>query len=879
MFRYSFRSLVTVYFVHERIRTLLALAGIALGVAVLLAINMSVSSIIAEFRNTLEDLSGKSQLVIRGNGMDIPAGLTGRVAEVKGVGRVSPMIRGDVFYHDPDSRRNGNQPGIRVMMLGFDFLEENVHGNPAVIDYELEFHEGFDRTTLLTRNSHVMVPGEFADRHRIRPGGTLDLTVQGIAREFMVAGIIRHGSLQDLNGGDLVVCDIAAADHWLNNQGRLDQINVILDENAEPDEIRTRLMAVLPDTCLVEKPGAQGFRFESMLAAFRFNLNALGLISLLVGAFLIYSTLNAAMVRRYGEIGTLRAMGVSRRTIHRVFLAEGALLGLVGGLAGLVLGSLIAGGMFHAVSAAVSINFMQLPESELSMDVRMMLKALVLGILFSIIAAWKPAAVASRTQPANTIRGSVNGRSGFRGIRQPVVLGFILLALSFTALFFYTRHPDLVAQYAILSHPVAGYTLVLGFLFAIIFFCGPCLELVCSCLKRGYSRIFGVPGLVAVTGTKAESGKLSLAIGGMLVVLGMALAVTVMVGSFRKTVNLWMNQVLKADLYFSSGIDASGQPNRRLPHDFAGKIRNLAAVDSVDTLRKRKFLVLDRLTWLGVRDFSEARYSADYRDLEGRRPGIMFADARRNAGVIVSETFSRKTGLVRGDTVPLPTPRGVIHPKICGVYYEYSTEQGFIQMDRRLYREYWDDTDLDSIAVFLSKGAEPAAVEGLILEIAGTLNLVPDLRMRRNAELRQFALQAFDRTFRVTHVMELIALLIAMLGVANTLFSRIIDRKPELATLRKIGMSMKRTVRMIMLESSLIGLAGLILGLPLGLLMAWILAKVIMLQSFGWTIQFHVPWPSVFMISGLVYLAAIIAGSFSGQKSEKMISGSSLDFK
>lgn len=238
----------------------------------------------------------------------------------------------------------------------------------------------------------------------------------------------------------------------------------------------------------------------------------------------------------------------------------------------------------------------------------------------------------------------------------------------------------------------------------------------------------------------------------------------------------------------------------------------------------------------------------------------VLALAREERGAVVSEAFSNKQGLGEGDVITIPTPAGARDLKIIAVYTDYSSEQGYVIFDRQLYDEWFGDNLLNSVAVYLDGSVDRDALRGSIRSIATEMEGVPGVVIRSNDELRGFALEAFDQTFAVTHILKVIAILVSILGVTTTLLAQVVDRRQEMATLRYLGATSRRVGRIIGIETGLIIKAGLILGLPAGLILSWILTRFIMLESFGWTIAFAIPWVVVAQVCVIIFLGSLLAG-------------------
>lgn len=838
-----FHALVGSYLRHEAGRTLLTVLGIALGVGVLAAIDLANESAVESFRSTVEDVAGSAQLEVRGNGIGLPPETVARVAAVPGVAGLSPLITGDFLFPAPED----GTATETLTLLGVDLLRSGEPEDRPVRDIRFSLLEGLAIQDFLTRDDLLILTERFARRHSLEPGDAAQFHFAGLPRRMVVGGVVDAGPFADALNGNVAVVDISVADILLRRGGLLDRIDVMAEEGADTEALAARLAALPGPSLLVERPRARSARVDGMLAAFRFNLRALGHISILAGAFLVFNTMSISVLRRRPVIGTLRAMGVRKGEIRGVFLLEGALFGLAGSILGMAGGMVAAGFLLHPLSEAISINFVRVRPSGIIVNTSILMQALFLGVGGSLLAALLPASEAANTPPANTMRRGTEEQGAARWPWRPLVGGLLLALLALPLLL---REPRA-------GLPIGGYIASVLLVGGFAFWARPILALVCTALRRPWALIFGAEGLLAVAATRASLARSTVAVCGLLVSIAMTISVTVMVSSFRTTVTSWMEQVLTADFYIApiaGGADVRTEP---MPPGIAARIAALPGVAAVDPFRSWEATLNGLPVRIGSGDFTVPRFTSRSRD--GRPMPQALGQARENRAAIVSEAFAMKQGLGRGDVISLPTPRGDRALPIEAVYTDYSSEQGFVIFDRGLLLEWFDDHRIDSVTVHLEPGADRAALRAAIGRIAADDDDIPPLSIQANEELRASALSAFDRTFAVTNVLKIIAILVSILGVTTTLLSQVLDRRHEISTLRHLGAWRARIARLILLETVLIVLTGILLGIPAGLMLSWILTRVIMLESFGWTIEFAIPWLLTIQTALIIFLGSLVA--------------------
>jgi predicted secreted hydrolase/ABC-type lipoprotein release transport system permease subunit len=354
-------------------------------------------------------------------------------------------------------------------------------------------------------------------------------------------------------------------------------------------------------------------------------------------------------------------------------------------------------------------------------------------------------------------------------------------------------------------------------------------------------RLLGVEGLLAYANLAGSIPRLSLSVAALALSLSMMVAIAVMVGSFRETVIYWVGQTLQADVYVGPGMHGGG-----IQAGISEEIERAVTVDGdvADVDRYQRTEVPYRGSMIGI-GAGEFRVLLEHGNLMFKDPRDGREALRRAAGtdsVIISESFSIKYGLGPGDVVELPVAAGRARFGIAAVYFDYSSDRGIALMDGSTFRRHYGDFRPSNLSVYLKPGSEPEAVRRRILERAGKDHRV---FVSTNAGLRREILRIFDSTFAVTWALEAIAVAVAMLGVASTLVTLVLERRQELAMLRLIGADAGQVTRMVIIEAALLGAASQLVGLLVGYLLSLLLIYVINVQSFGWTIHRDSPGRSV----------------------------------
>ncbi len=572
-----------------------------------------------------------------------------------------------------------------------------------------------------------------------------------------------------------------------------------------------------------------------------------------MGAFLIYNSVSISVVRRRQDIGIFRSLGVSRGAIRSAFLAEGAILGFIASVIGIGMGYALARTVVRLVSRAVAYHYVRTETTEAELVPLEIVIALLLGTFMSILAALGPAIEASRTEPANVSRrGSGEGvRRRHAGVR--IAQGFGVLVLAAVC---WNLPP-------IREIPIFGFLSGALILAGFALITQPSVELINTILRRFAS---GAECILATSSIAGSPGRSAVAACGLMVGLALVASIGIMTRSFRETVDLWLQQTMRADLYVGPPTQGESGRQASLDINICELLRTVPDVEAVDCFSGRDIVYGDRRITVGGGDLDVFAHYTDLRFLEGDLETII-RECLQEDCVLVSEPLAVHLGLKRGDPIAIPSAGGTFQTRVAGVYYEYSSTLGYITMDRSLYLRLYPDPDLSSVGIYLKKGADPDAAEK---QISALLSPRHRIRLYSNAHLRSEALRVFDETFRVTTALQIIALVVSVLGVATTLLAVITDRRDEIVTLRFIGSRRSRVARVVLIESAVLGLAGSVLGSIAGLLLAQLLIFVINKQSFGWSIQFYPPYDLMVGLALLVFAATLISGWYPARRAGRM---------
>lgn len=829
-------------------RTLLTLLGVALGVAVFVSIRLANHSAMAAFSQTVDAVAGKANLQVMADGEGFDEKLFPRIREVEGVQAAAPVVqayaraattadaKGGVYIKGEHGRFDET-----LLVLGIDLFSEEPFGRydaPKTVDR-------LGAIAFMVDRKAAAITRALAVRRHLKLNDPLVVISGGQPVTLRVRQILDSPELQQAMGGSVVMTDIATAQEVFHRYGKLDRVDLMVDP-ARRGTVQAAIQRILPSHVMVRLPQGRTQQVENMVAAFGMNLTALSFIAMFVSMFLIFNAVSMSVLRRRKEIGILRSLGVTRREMVLLFLTEALALGVVGSAAGLALGTLMAQAALGAVARTITTLYLLVQARNLHLDPWIFVTGFALGVGMSVFSALAPAIEASRTQP------SVTTRQGMLIEAQPLPIGTWTAVGLVTLLL-----AALVALWTVTARAPQG-----GFVSAFLLLIGfslvsPGFTLFCEKLVSPFMRrLTGIEGVLGTRYLKEAVARTSVVVAALMVSVGMMIGLSIMVGSFRKTVNIWVNQTLRGDLYVEPvGRDVTGSATV-LPPEVLRVARSLPEVVGVDTLRALQITYQNRLASVAAIDFAVQEQFGRLQFVNGNGREIL-RRARTQEQVVVSESFAFHFRVKPGDTLTLETPTGPARLPVAGVYYDYSTDAGQVFIDYHLFQKLWKDMRTESLALYLKPGTDPAAARSHFIR---SLRSHVILYVTPNQALRSRVMKIFDQTFSITYALESIAIIVAVLGVISTLTALILQRGREIGILRAVGALRGQIRKMVLVESALLGLIGSLLGCACGIALAVLLTYVINKQFFGWSIRLTVdPWLFVQAVV-LMIITAILSG-------------------
>ncbi len=860
------------HIVTEKTRTLLTLTGIVLGVALFVSVRLANESILYTFRETINAVAGKTTLQITRDDAGLDETALALVRNEPGVVAAAPVLQtlvaigpasglasdglgrggigGAAAPHGPPQVNNLQEP---LLVMGVDPFSETPFRDYS---FSLDSNKEKDLLDYLLDPQTLFLTESFARAHGYSNGSTIRLLVDDQILEFTVRGLLESEGTPKAMQGNFAMMDIATYQWRFGRVGRLDRIDLITQEGINLQEMIQRLSAKLPQGTVVDRPQRRGAQVERILAAFQLNLTALSAIALLVALFLMYNTMTMAVVRRRTEIGVLRCLGVSANAILGLFIAEAFTLGFIGGLVGVPVGWFLSQWALQAMGQTVTALYAPVIVKNVIMRPSILMEGLALGCVVALVAGVVSVREATRVVPREVLhRGSEEASRRLSYIKT----SFIGILLLLSALFFSQLPP-------IGLKPIFGYTsalfLLLGF---------ACLVPLTTVLL--HSLIHRLPLSWTSTELKLSSnslvstlGRSSLAVTAILTGLAMMGGMMIMIHSFRATVGAWINQTVSADLFVIPAARSVSGLEAKMSEKVLEELSAIPGIQAIDPFQALKIHLKNEQVTLAVRDLEVVKNHSHLLMVNGNAQETM-KQALEKGEVLVSEPLAFRQGIKRGDHLNLQTPTGPVSVIVAGVFYDYTTDGGRILMDRRLFMQHWQEDRITTLAVYLQPEVNPEAVRQDILK---HLRKTHRLIIISNRELRTEIINIFDQTFAITYALEVIAVMVAILGVMNTLLTTILERRRELAVLRVLGSTQTQMRKIILYEALLISLVGITLGLGASFLLSQILIYVINRQSFGWTILFYPSWIGLTRAALFVLLASLLSAYLPARRASKI---------
>jgi len=814
------------------LRTALTTAGIVLGIGVFVGMYTANKSVLLGFSETIDRIAGKAELQVTAGEAGFGEDILEKVQSASIVRVAVPVIEAVV-----SSKLQGEGD---LLVLAIDMT-----GDRSLRDYDFDNGDEDiidDPLVFLAQPDSLIVSKDLADRNGLSLGSRLPLQTADGEKSFTVRGIMKPSGLATAFGGNLAVMDVYAAQQMFGRGRTFDRIDLALTPGTAPADAQAELTALLGPGFDVQPPAGRGRQAQAMVAGYTMMVNISSVFALFIGMFIIYNSFATAVTERRAEIGVLRALGATRAQVRTLFLTESLVLGLLGSLLGLGVGSLIARGVASAIGALMGELYgVARQAAEIATDPLVLSIAVAMGIVTSVVAAAIPARNAARVDPVDALRKGAYQALSAGESRLRVITAVVLGVLSIGCL--------IGSQSRLLFY--VGY----AFTIAVALLLGPMLTVrLAVALRPLLTWLRPVEGALAADSVIQAPKRISGSVAALMLSLALIVAFAGMARGAYGSVLQWLETTLNPDLFVmpSQRLDLR---TMRFPATMAPQIATVPGVERVQMFRSNRITFRGKPAMVAAVEMNSVRETARNEPVAGDADD-MYRRAAAGEGVIVADNFAQLHGLGLGDEVDIPAPYGMVRLPIVGIIVDFFDQQGTVYMDRTVFLQYWRDDTVSDFRVFVAPGSAIDDVRQRVINLyAGQRHVF----VLTNDEGREYILRIAGQWFGLMNVQIAIAVLVAILGIVNTLTVSITDRRRELGVLKAVG-ALRGQVRVaIWLEAASVAAIGLILGSVLGAVNLYYLLEIVQRDALGWRLNYQYPVTTLLMLVPIMLAAAFVA--------------------
>ncbi len=782
------------YYRRHSVLSLLCIMGIALGVGIVVAVELINSSALGSFSAYIDLLSGRATHSIISAHSHIDENLFARIWQHPQIKSASPLI---------EVLANVEEASEPIRFIGVDPFLDGAIRNWAPNERD----EASLIKFLSSKPPGVFLTNRFMTEHRLKTGDILTVLTAGIEKKIQVVGILSASIGYEDN---LALIDIAAAQEIFGRTGRLDRIEIILQ--GDPELFRKDL----PVDLKLTDASSRKSTLQAMLYSFQLNLAAMSLLALFVGIFLIYNFSMFSVLSRRQDLSMLLTLGSDRGELVRAFIAESLILGIVGSLIGTVFGYLMARLSIDKVSSTITDLYFYVNVQSVHLTIPILLTGMGVGFTATLIGIAIPALETAYT-PAiiGMKRQSIEDRAhGMKGLL------FISGLVCFVA--------ALLSAWCSKFSIFWGFASAFGMTLAFAFFTPSILSPFTYYLGIFLKWVFhSLEGFLAACTIRASLSRTSIAVAALAVALSMTIGVDTMIHSFRESVSAWLDGSLEGDLYVAPATTKWDHP---LPRSLIETLMKDPRIQDVERYSTYEVYLGDKPVRLRVVDSPVLQRHSHAHFITG---GEGAWDKLQKGGVFISESLAYHFGSGIGNHVILSSPEGERSFPVVAVVRDYTSDQGAVQIDRQLYENIWKDDRVQSVALFLRAGSPAAEVRKSIAEQFPGL----DRNIVSSGQMKNDALKIFDKTFAPTSTLKGVSLIVALLGIATALMAILMERSREMMVLGYLGLTPGELGKINVYQALIMGFVSYLISVVCGLILTYIITYAINFRSFGWSID------------------------------------------
>ncbi len=835
-FRYYFRSFT---------QSILAVLGVAVGIAVFVAVDLANDSAKQSFRNSAASIFGETEFQLIGSTSGIPEKVYADVvksAELQPLlNIIKPIIDKQINLVDTDGVEQ------KYRLLGINVINENVFSGTN--NYGIDFLNSQTGLNLFAENQ-VFVSSLLATTKQLSI--TDEFLVKGTNNKISIVGFFQNdNSLQRELMQNVIITDISVAQNITNSKGVLSRIDISSIDRQNQQTALDKWVSLLPSGVQLIPSYTYSDARKSITKSFDTNLLALSLLALLVGLYLIYNMMTFSIHRRKNLFGTLRAIGVTKNEIFSLVLVEGLLIGLLGAILGIILGMLLAYFLLGLISSTINYQFFSSSPNTIEFETTIIYQALILGISGSIVSVLIPAWSASRIQPRELI--DIYGKYSTYNNYHIILFFLGLLLCSIGYLITLAPLTNLIIGFIAMFLVIVGLSLTVPTITQMV------LVVMSLILEK-----IGRPTIItlSVETIKNSLNTIAICIAALSVSIAMTIGIGCMIQSFRATVEEWLDQSLVADIYIAPPTLGFGQDLKGIDDEFIRYASDIPEINYISQLGSYEIFKDGYLLNLIVVDSAEKIFDDVVQLKEGEKKDI-WKDFIQTDSILISEPLAFQKDIKLNDSFDILTDKGLKSFNVRGIYYDYSSTSGIAMVSKQVYDNYWNDSKVTSLALYLN---DPEKSESVSNELLDKLDTDWDLQIISSKKLNDASMEIFDKTFEITFVLRSISLIVAFIGILGAISAIILSRAREFSILKSIGFTNNQLRSIIGNQTLIIGIISGLISIPLGIIITNLLIQIINKQSFGWSIPMQL-LPSVF-IEGIIVaiLSAVLASIYPSVK-------------
>lgn len=830
------------YLKRNFVQSLFVIIGISLGIAVTFAIDIAIESAQKSFALSAKRVTGTAtHSIYSSNGKDFDQMLYADLKNNIGIAELAPILEAFVPVFKSNYINNSslekeisltqkNKDRDLIKVLGIDPLSES-----RFREIQINISKN---NQIFSREPGVFCSKATAKNLGVSLGDKIRLRIGSKIKEAKIQAFLDSDSDTYQN---LFLMDISQAQKLLDKPGLLSRIDLkatneqfktVFNESLTLDNLKNKL----GQEYNLKSSETRSQSLEQMTKSFNINLQALSFLAIIVAAFLIYNSVSFSVVQRRKLFAIYRTIGVSRREIIKTVILEAFIFAILGIGLGVSLGYLFADTLVSLVLQTINDIYFSVEVSVRTLSFTTLFKSVGLGLLTSLLAALLPALDASSTSPSMAM-----SRTSYEHKSKLKAQAFIVLSLIFALCAYLVIQIKAPKDFftMIFNDINFGFLALLFILLSFTLLIPSLIQILCKILEQLYVNIFGFEGSFSIKSISRQLSRTSVAISALTIALSMTLALNITVSSFRKTVENWLEQSLKADVYISVPRLVSNQANDAIP----SSVQKIIEDDFKDEIQELiTYSMINVETQIGDSQIAAIEESDAAYSLVKFKSNIVNFWQRIKSGeklVLVSEPFTYKNNLDLNDSFEIKTKRGVERFKIAAIFEDFGSEHGIIMMSKPSFQYYFKTNDVNSLGIILKEHNLKLSIDTFIEKLKSKLFKEHLLFIRSNYSLKKESMDIFDRTFQVTNVLKFIALAVAFIAILSSFMSLQLERIKEFSILRATGTSPLQIGKILTLQTLTMGFFAFLFAIPAGILQAYIMIFVINKRSFGWSLSWN----------------------------------------